>query len=211
MNQNNSYPLRLVPSVLDSVDISPNPEHLLCRRVDEGIELKTDDGWLHPDAVYLENEQKKDGYKVVFNYSTNKIPNSTVEDVFIIFNDNVKYRQEWIEGTDGTLPSDNEYKYQTERGAFLFKIKEIDCFSARYPYKYPNSPSADYIFTVYVKHRPTISNICHYELQISYENIDGSPIGYDNPGKGSAAAKIIAAEIRQKLLKISKFKEEEFV
>ncbi|UPK68306.1 hypothetical protein [Chitinophaga filiformis] len=194
------YPSRLVPRSNHKYIPQPNEEELLCRWVPPNSELKDSEGNLAAEAI---ND------KEIFTYSVNKIPDSDVDDIFIEFicEDKHKFYQKWNEGEDGYTPQDAEFTYNHDRGYFLFKIRDIQ-YSDTYPYPNLDGEHA-YRFVVTAKHDPLISNICHFELDVDFRNLDGSQVE-QKPGQRSHTRKLIQAEIRQKLIKISKFSIEEF-
>lgn len=162
---------------------------------------------LNPDAIYEHNSQIFTQYEQVFEYSTNKIPESKAEDLFINFkNDQAKenHRTDWVPFTKVTIPNNNDFELQKPGNYFLFKIGDIDFFNSTF--LNPNS-NTNQSFTLEVKHKPTLSNYCHCILFGNFHDPEFNNFPIRTREK---IRKRIASEIKMELIRISKFSEEDF-
>ena len=153
------YPIRLYPQKEFNKINSPDPEHILCRWTNPDIELIGEDNKLNAEAIPDER---------IPGFSLNKIPASTVEDCYIEFNSREladKYSLEWNKGDANAIVGDSDFKINIERGYFLFKIKDIHMFQNYYPFP-GDAANSDFLFKVFVTHKPTVSNFFHFELEV---------------------------------------------
>lgn len=186
------YPLRLLPKSSDKILVNLNKDEILCRWVDADLVLVDESGGLSAEAI----EEKQ-----IFGYSTNKVPPSIPDDVRIDFHDK-KFEEYWVEGADGLFPQTNDY-FDGGGSYFLFRIGDINEFSEAYPY--PADKTPNYKFKIKVCHKPLQANFSHFEFDFDFFELDGVKYSQQKPGKSSASRKIIAAEVRKRLIRISKF------
>ena len=153
----NQYPDHLIPksdfpiiSLIDDADY-------ICRWVDGKIQLKESDGKLNPGAIVVER---------IPGFSTNKIPHSIPSDLYIVFPKESleKYGKEWQPGIDGEKPDEGEYSIDDTRNYFLVRTSDINKYAENY--QNPQNPDELLSFTVYLIHKPLVSNYWHFELSV---------------------------------------------
>lgn len=192
-----SYPIRLLPRPFDKIIKQIDQRHILCRWVSPSLKLKDSNGSLSAEAI----EEKR-----LPGYSTNKIPPSVVEDVKIAFH-NDEFEKNWSEGEIVAPPSDEDY-YTTDRNYFLFRIEDIYKFSKPYSFP-PDNPVHNYYFQIDTVHKPLRANISHFEFNIQHFSSSGNPEKGPSP-TSKTFKRVIAADIRSRLMKIAKFDLEDF-
>ncbi len=191
------YPARLLPESSFELIDEPDPNHILCRWADPSIPLKENDGKLNPQLI---DEKRIPGF------SLNKIPESEISDINIEFNDYENFLVRWKKGDNPAVVSETDF-YYSKGNYFLFKIDSIHKYDSTYPYPIKKDGIEQQIqfnFKVLVKHAPLIVNYFHFELMVfDKDNVEIAK-------RDAKWKKVITADIRQKIITISKFALEEF-
>ena len=184
------YPDRLLPKPTDTFIAAPGSGEHLIRWTRPEFPLQDEQGKLSAHCI----EEKR-----LFHYSTNKIPRSEVEDIFIEFFENEPFTQPWSEGMPPLEIREEDFARQTGRGWFFIRIGDIHLHAGRYPFP-ADKAEYDCEFLVKVAHAPLRANFMHFELHIFDK--DGNLISDVNKKNWR---KIIVAELRQHLIRAAKF------
>ncbi len=180
------YPDRLVPNSKQIKITTIDKTHYLCRWVDPKVQLKDSVGKLNAEAIRTN----------LFDISTNKIPYSEIEHVFIkVLDEN--YNRAWNEGESGLKIPNEKFTKEIDRKYFFLKIRDILDKEGKFPFP-ANSEGYDYKFISNVKHSPTVSNYYHCILFFELFNKNEEPIL--NPTQGMKDNKILKFEIRQLII-----------
>lgn len=193
----NEYPRRLLPQPHFPFINSLNPYEVLCRWSHYPIHDEL--GKLSALAI----EEKR-----IPTYSTNKIPPSEVIDVKIAFHDKNLTSLKWTPGEDPIDISPEDFFIDELRNCFFIQIKDIDGYKGLYPVPY-TSDELEYRLTFIVKivHDPLKVNYSHCCFEIQYYDMNGNPT--KTPSRNSLE-RVVIARIRTELIRVSKFKIEDF-
>lgn len=200
------YPQRLIPDpdqheIIKKDDL--NRQEILCRWVSPDLPFKESDGSLAGGAVaeqgdHIYNFERNTGY------STNKIPPSLIQDVFIKFYNPKFFNQYWQEGQESANVNDADFEIRADGNHFLLQIGDFHQYQGTYPYPADRLPF-NYKFVIEVIHAPQIANIAHFEFKVkAYDENDQliTPKG--------KSRKLLLAEIRQLIVRKAKFNHEDF-
>ncbi len=185
-----TYPQRLLPTDADRLIETPNPAEHLIRWTRLEFPLKDETGNLSALAI----EEKR-----LFHYSTNKIPRSEIEDVFIEFIEKSPFLDPWEQSMSALKIEETDFFRQEDRGFFFLKIGALQNHIGRYPFP-ADKAVFNCEFLVKVVHAPLRANFMHFELHIF--DRDGNLL---SDVQKKAWRKIIVAELRQHLIRIAKF------
>ncbi len=189
----NLYPKHLIPTEKSQIILSTafNEGQRLAKWVAPGIQLKNTDGKLNPSAVEI---------KRIPGFSTNCIPYSKKEDLFIQFKTEYKekFNSPWVSGGKGELPPNDSFEIDPTRGIYYIPILQIHGFKEKYNNP-PDKIYPKYEFELKVCHKPLVANYWHFEFQVFDNNgdlIDNMKTGW---------RKLICSSIRDRLQEIVKF------
>lgn len=185
------YPLHLIPNLTNEIIQHPNGDDFLGVWVLNNKELRDEDGKL--DAGVIEINR-------IPGFSTNKIPESVINDLNILFiGDNANFfnRTGWIVGEEGAIPNSDDFKFQDDRLHYFIKILDINGHTDEY-HNPPDKEQTIYNFTVHVVHKPLVANYWHFELNVTSPDHNLSTTG----GKWR---ELVFSAIRDKIQEIAVF------
>ncbi len=135
-----------------------NDNHFLGIWVDPSIRLKDEDGKLNLSAINI---------KRIPGFSTNKLPPTKKWYLNIQFKKEFSnpYLNEWNKDEDGVYPLRDHYDFITDRGHYFLKAREIN--GAEGGYTYPVDSQNSFTFTLFIVHKPLVSNFWHFEFDIT--------------------------------------------
>jgi hypothetical protein len=164
-----------------------NPQHYLGKWVDAEMQLKDNDGKLNQDAIEI---------KRIPGFSTNKLPQSKIRDLFIKFINTSIYNGSWQVGEKSQRPKSSDYEYKTDRNYYFLKIEDFISYSDAY--EHSSKKNYKFEFQLKIVHKPLISNYWHFEFDV--QSFHGN-ITNDN----AAWKRIVLSSIRDRIQEKSIF------
>lgn len=153
-----NYPIHLIPTItskkIDEVDL----DHYLGVKVEANPEIpfKGEDGRVNVEHIAIER---------IPGFSSNKIPSSIKEDLYIKFTEEYKsvYNAEWNEGQFCNIPDASHYDIVSNRDVYYLSINLFHGFVEKYQ---KGGVKGDLFFKLEVVHKPLMANFWHFEFRV---------------------------------------------